>query len=246
MRGVLATMGRELRSYFWSPLGWLILTGFLTFEGFQFQLIVDHLNNPQAPALTPLGFFFGGTILYWVTVLFVTPVLTMRLLSEERKTGTLEALLTAPITEAQVVLGKYLGALVFYMLLWAPTLIYVLLLSRHLEIDWGPVLASYVGTFGLGALFLAIGTMVSALTRNQVVAAIGTFAILFLLFLAGFMEGLINDPALKQVLEYVNLFQHMDEFGKGIVDTRRLVYYLSTSAFCLFLASRALEANKGR
>jgi ABC-2 type transport system permease protein len=239
-------MGRELRSYFWSPLGWVILTGFLFLQGMAFQTIVDYLNLPTSPPLTPLGFFFGGTILYWLTVLFVTPVLTMRLLSEERKTGTLEALLTAPITEGQVVLGKYFGALVFYIFLWSPTLIYVLLLSRHLDLDWGPVASSYLGTIGVGALFLSVGTLVSGLTRNQVVAAIGTFAILFLLFIPVFLDGLVNSPALKEVVEYLNLLQHMDEFGKGIVDTRHLIYYLSASAFCLFLTTRALEANKGR
>ncbi len=247
MNGVLATMGRELRSYFWSPLGWVILTGFLFFQGISFQTIVDYLNDPRAPAaLSPLGFFFGGTLFYWLTVLFVTPVLTMRLLSEERKTGTLEALLTTPITEGQVVLGKYLGALVFYIFLWTPTLAYVLLLARHTELDWGPVAASYLGTIAVGGLFLAVGTMVSGLTRNQVVAAIGTFAILFLLFIPAFLDGLINDPGLKKVVEYLNLFQHMDEFGKGIVDTRHLIYYLSATVFCLFVTSRALEANKGR
>ncbi|HVS01155.1 MAG TPA: ABC transporter permease subunit [Thermoanaerobaculia bacterium] len=247
MRGLLATMGRELRGYFVSPLGWVVATGFLFFHGLSFQTIVDYLNDPRAPAaMTPLDFFFGGTLFYWLALLFVAPVLTMRLLSEERKTGTIEMLLTAPVTEGQVVLGKYFGALVFYLFLWLPTVIYALLLARHLPLDWGPVAASYLGTLGIGALFLAVGTFTSALTRNQVVAAVGSFALMFLLFLPAFLEFLVNDPAIRDAVQYLNLYQHMDEFSKGIVDSRRLVYYVSVSALFLFLTSRALAANKGR
>lgn len=246
MRGILATMSRELRAYFFSPLGWVVATGFLFFQGLSFQTIVDYLNDPRAPGMTPLDFFFGGTLFYWLAVLFVAPVLTMRLLSEERKSGTLEMLLTAPVTETQVVLGKFFGAFTFYVFLWFPTLVYALLLERHLDLDWGPVGAAYVGTLGIGALFLSVGVFVSGLTRSQVVAAIGSFALLFLLFLPAFLEFLVNDPVLKSVVDYTNLYAHMDEFSKGIVDSRRLVYYLSGTVFFLFLTSRAVEANKGR
>jgi ABC-2 type transport system permease protein len=239
-------MGRELRAYFFSPLGWVVATGFLFFQGLSFQTIVDYLNDPRAPGMTPLDFFFGGTLFYWLAVLFVGPVLTMRLLSEERKSGTLEMLLTAPVSETQVVLGKFGGAFAFYVFLWLPTLVYALLLGRHLDLDWGPIGAAYLGTMGIGALFLSVGLFVSGLTRSQVVAAIGSFALLFLLFLPAFLEFLVNDPVLKAVVDYTNLYAHMDEFSKGIVDSRRLVYYVTTTAFFLFLTGRALEANKGR
>ena len=247
MRGVLATMERELRSYFLSPLGWVVATGFLFFNGLAFQTILDYLNNPQAPAsMTPLDFFFGGTIFFWLAMLFVGPVLTMRLLSEERRSGTLEMLLTAPVTEGQVVLGKYLGAFLFYVFLWLPTLVYVALIAKELPLDWGPVGASYVGILGIGALFLSIGVFTSAVTKNQVVAAVFAFAVTFLCFLPAFLELLVNDPELRDALGYLNLYQHMDELSKGIVDTRRLVYYLSATAFFLFLASRAVDAAKGK
>jgi ABC-2 type transport system permease protein len=245
--GVLATMGRELRAYFLSPLGWVVATGFLFFNGLSFQTILDYLNDPRAPAsMTPLDFFFGGTLFYWLALLFVGPVLTMRLISEERRSGTIEMLLTAPITEGQVVLGKYLGALVFYLFLWSPTLLYVAVLAQKLPLDWGPVGASYLGTVGIGSLFLSIGLFMSSLTKNQVVAAVGSFAIIFLTFIPAFLEFLINDPKLRDAVQYLNLYQHMDEFSKGIVDTRHLVYYVSVSALFLFLASRALEAAKGK
>jgi len=247
MRGVLATMERELRSYFLSPLGWVVATGFLFFNGLAFQTILDYLNNPQAPAsMTPLDFFFGGTLFFWLAMLFVGPVLTMRLLSEERRSGTLEMLLTAPITEGQVVIGKYLGAFLFFVFLWLPTLIYVALLAGKLPLDWGPIGASYLGTLGIGAMFLAIGVFTSAVTRNQVVAAVFSFALTFLAFLPAFLEFLVNDPKMRDALGYLNLYQHMDDFSKGIVDSRRLVYYLSVTAFFLFLASRAVEAGKGK
>lgn len=247
MRGIVATMERELRGYFLSPLGWVVATGFLFFNGLAFQTILDYLNNPQAPAsMTPLDFFFGGTLFFWLSMLFVGPVLTMRLLAEERRSGTLEMLLTAPITEGQVVIGKYLGAFLFYVFLWLPSLVYVALLAGKLPLDWGPIGASYLGTLGIGAMFLAIGVFTSAVTRNQVVAAVFSFALTFLSFLPAFLEFLVNDPKWRDALGYLNLYQHMDDFSKGIVDSRRLVYYLSVTAFFLFLASRAVEAGKGK
>ena len=247
MKGVLATMERELRSYFLSPLGWVVATGFLFFNGLAFQTILDYLNDPRAPAsMTPLDFFFGGTLFFWLAMLFVGPVLTMRLLSEERRSGTLEMLLTAPVTEGQVVLGKYLGAFLFYVFLWLPTLVYVAIIAKELPLDWGPVGASYVGILGIGALFLAIGVFTSAVTKNQVVAAVFAFALTFLCFLPAFLEMLVNDPKLRDALGYLNLYQHMDDFSKGIVDSRRLIYYVSVSALFLFLATRAVDAAKGK
>jgi len=247
MKGVLAIMGRELRSYFLSPLGWVVATAFLLFNGLSFQTIVAFLIDPRAPAsMTPLDFFFGGTLFYWLAVLFVAPVITMRLLSEERKSGTIELLMTAPVTEGQVVLGKYFGALTFYAFLWLPTLVYALLLDRHLDLDWGPVAASYLGTMGVGAMLLSIGLFTSSLARNQVVAAVVGFALMFFCFLPAFLEFLFNDPFWQEVVRYMNIYHHIDDFSKGIVDTRYLVYYASTSLFFLFLTSRALAATKGR
>jgi ABC-2 type transport system permease protein len=122
----------------------------------------------------------------------------------------------------------------------------VALLAGKLPLDWGPIGASYLGTLGIGAMFLAIGVFTSAVTRNQVVAAVFSFALTFLAFLPAFLEFLVNDPKMRDALSYLNLYQHMDDFSKGIVDSRRLVYYLSVTAFFLFLASRAVEAGKGK
>jgi ABC-2 type transport system permease protein len=170
----------------------------------------------------------------------------MRLISEELRSGTIETLMTAPVTETEVVLGKYFAAFAFYLFLWAPTLVYVAIVRAHAPVDWGPIAAAYLGIAGIGALFLSVGVFASATSKNQIVAAIVTFACLLVLFSAGLMENLFNGETAKKVLSHMNLWQHMDDFSKGIVDTRRLVYYASGSAFFLFLTGRALAAKKWR
>ena len=170
----------------------------------------------------------------------------MRLLSEERRSGTIEVLMTSPVTETQVVLGKYLAALTFYAFLWLPTLIYVALVQHYSAVDWGPVAASFVGILGIGSVFVAVGVFSSAISRNQVVAASLAFAILILLSSFGLLENLVNAQWLKQAFGYLDLWSHMDDFSKGIVNTRRLMYCASLTVFFLFLSSRALEANKWR
>ena len=176
---------------------------------------------------------------------FVT-FLTMRLISEEMRQGTIETLMTAPVSETAVVLGKYFAALAFYLFLWAPTLLYVAIVRWFTPVDWGPIGAAYLGIFGIGALFMAVGTFASALSKNQIVAAMVTFFCLLVLFSCGLMESLVNDETAKRIFGYVNLWQHMDDFSKGIVDTRRLVYYGSVAGLFLFLTTRALEAKKWR
>jgi ABC-2 type transport system permease protein len=170
----------------------------------------------------------------------------MRLISEERRSGTIETLMTAPITEGQVVLGKFLAAWLFYVFLWLPTLSYAGILAYYHEVDWGPVASGYLGILGIGALFLSIGLLATALTRSQLVAAILTFAMLIPVFTFGLLEMLVNGEAAKTVFGYLNLWQHMEELSKGIVDTRHLVYYATATGFFLFLATRALAARKWR
>ncbi|MFI5167846.1 MAG: ABC transporter permease [Thermoanaerobaculales bacterium] len=246
MRKLIALVHRELISYFSSPLAYVVLTAFLFVNGYVFYLIVAYLNDPRTPPMAAFKLLFGGTIFFWLMLLFVLPVTTMRLLAEERRTGTLEVLLTSPVSEGQVVLGKFLAALVFYLFLWVPTVVYIVILALHSKIDAGPVLAGYLGIALLGVLFLSIGTLTSALVRNQIIAAVLAFAILVVVFSIGLVENLASGAALKGALGYMNLWQHMDDFGKGIVDTRHVIYDLSLGGLFLFLATRALEASKGR
>jgi ABC-2 type transport system permease protein len=246
VNGLLATLNRELRAYFLSPLAYAVLTFFLLVNGFVFWVIVSFLSNPRSQAGAPVELFFGQTVFFWLVLLFIAPAITMRLLSEERRSGTIEVLMTSPVTETQVVVGKFLAALVFYLFLWLPTLIYVAVVQHYGTVDWGPVAAAFLGIAGIGAVFVAVGVFASAVSRNQVVAASLAFAILILLFSFGLLENLVNAQWLKQAFSYLDLWSHMDDFSKGIVNTRRLVYCGSLTVFFLFLSTRALESNKWR
>lgn len=243
MRAVWATYLRELRAYFVSPLAYVVLFFFLVVNGIVFGNLASILSDPRSPAGPPMTYFFGSTTLM---LLILGVVLTMRLVSEELRSGSIEVLMTAPVTEGQVIAGKYLASFTFYAFLWLPTLAYAAVVAHYSSVDWGPVAAGYVGVLGIGALFLAVGTFASAMTRSQLVAAMVSVALVFLLFLLGLFEELITNQAVKQSLGYLNLWSHIEELAKGIVDTRRLVYYLSASLFFLFLASRALEDKKWR
>ena len=243
MRRFFAIVGREWRAYFFSPLGYVILAGFLLMNGIIFAAIVTYMNQPGAPKGQALNLLFTNTY-FWLFNLFVVPVIAMRLFADERKSGTLEVLLTSPVSEAVVVLAKFTGALGFFLTLWAPTLIYVFILRAQTSIDFGPVAAGYLAIVLLGGYFLAVGTFASTLTKNQIVAAIFTFAMLIPIFSAGLLEQMLNDPTAKSLVGYFNLWDHMDEFARGVVDSRRLVYYLSATAFFLFLATVSISAKK--
>jgi ABC-2 type transport system permease protein len=246
VRSLSAILMRELRAYFFSPLAYVVAALLLLVNGAVFWLIVSYLNDPRAGIGAPLELFFGQTVFFWLVLLFVAPVVTMRLLSEERRSGTIEVLMTAPVSEGKVVVGKYLAALAFYLFLWLPTVVYAVILSRYSEVDWGPVASGYVGIAGIGALLLAAGVLASSLSRSQLVAAVLTFAIAGPLFAIGFLEFLFTGDAVKEAFTYLSLPRHMEDFSRGIVDTRRLVYYVSASALFLFLAARALAAKKWR
>jgi ABC-2 type transport system permease protein len=246
VRSLLAILTRELRAYFFSPLAYVVAALLLLVNGAVFWLIVSYLNDPRAGIGAPLELFFGQTVFFWLVLLFVAPVVTMRLLSEERRSGTIEVLMTAPVSETKVVVGKYLAALIFYLFLWLPTVVYAIILSRYSDVDWGPVASGYVGVVGIGALLLAAGVLASSLSRSQLVAAVLTFAIAGPLFAIGFLEFLFTGDAVKELFSYLSLPRHMEDFSRGIVDSRRLVYYASVSALFLFLAARALAAKKWR
>lgn len=249
VRQIVALCGRELLSAFLAPLGWIVLTLFLFVQGYAFYLYVELVNHPQAPAGDVMQFFFGGTFLYWLFVIFVVSTITMRLLAEERRSGSLELLLTAPVSEAQVVLGKYLAAVLFYAFLWLPTVIYVVVLawlSDPVPLSLGTVAAGYVGTLLLGAACLSVGVLCSALSKSQIVSAVLCFALLCALMLLGAAEVFASAPLARAILGHLNLFDQMDDFARGIVDSRHIVVQASLIVFCLVAATKALEAKKWR
>ena len=243
MSRFFAILSREWRAYFLSPLGYVILASFLFMNGLILWAIVTFLSRPGTQKSEFLVLLFTNTF-FWIFVLFVVAAISMRLFPDERKSGTLEVLLTSPVSEAEVVLAKFAGAWAFYVTLWIPSLLYFAFLGSKLAIDLSMVLGAYLATFLLGAYFIAVGTFASTLTKNQIVAAIVTFAMLIPIFSAGLLEQMLNSPAAKSVVGYFNLWDHMDEFSKGIVDSRRIVYYLSATAFFLFLSIISISAKK--
>lgn len=245
MSPALTIAKREIATYFLSPVAYVVTVVWLVWCGLQFYLLAGVFAS--APNLSasanPLSAFFGGSVLFFIPLLVFAPVLTMRLLAEERHTGTLESLLTAPVTSAHVVIGKYLAALVYWVGLWLPTLMYVWITRQFGRIDLGAVLASYLGVLGIGLYYMAIGLAMSALAKNQIVAALLTFMLLSGLFAVGLLSFVDSFADYRDAIDYISLWGHMQSFSKGIVDTRFVVFDVSLAGLFLYLAWRALDGR---
>lgn len=213
---------RELLSLFVTPLAYVVGTLFLLLQGYNFVLLLRVLNHPLAAPGPVMQYFFGGSFfIFWLPVVFLCAAISMRLVAEERKQGTFEALLTAPISPSAVVLGKFAGAFVFYVALWLPTgIFYVLLRGAAVTPDPGPIAAGYLGTLMVGASFLAIGLLASAFSRSQLGAAISTFVACSILLLSGLLVDQVQEVGLAQLLETTSLLAMMQEMAQGIVDQR--------------------------
>jgi len=247
MQNILALTSRELKSFWYSPIAYVVGGLFLLMQGWVFWLLIAVLNDPRVdPSWTMAQFFFGGTFFFWFSNLIVAPLLTMRTFSEEKRTGTIEFLLTAPVTDTQVVLAKFLGAWLIYILFWAFTIVFFLVLRCFTTFDWGPVCAGYLGTWLLGSVLIAIGVLASSLTRNQVIAAVLAFVLLILLFSVGILDVFIRDPETSKIVHYLSLTDHLRDFSKGLIDTRPMVFYASLTAISLFLTGRVINSPRWR
>ena len=237
-KGTLAIAYRELLSLFVTPLAYVVGTLFLLLQGWNFALLLRVLNDPLAAPGPVMQYFFGGSFfIFWLPVVFLCAALSMRLIAEERRQGTLEALLTAPVTPAQVVVGKYLGAIGFYAALWAPTIIfYVLLRGANVEPDLGPIASGYLGTFLVGASFIAIGLLMSALSRSQLGSAIATFVACTILLLAGLLVDQLESETWTAILTQTSLLSMMQELAQGIVDTRWYFVHAAIIVTALYAA----------
>lgn len=244
MTGLLAVYRREMLSLWLSPLAWALLTVFLLLQGISFYTILVHFS--MSPDLSvdagPLQTYFGESIFLVISLLLLCPALTMRLFAEERRSGTLETLLTAPVTPGGVVLGKYLAVLSTYLLMWLPTVLYVLILRGTGEVDWQVVGASYLGVVSIGAGYLSLGTLMSAMTRSQLVAFLLAALCQFGLFIFGIGEYLLDPGPWFDAASHVSVFSQMSEFAKGIVDLRRLVFDGSLMVGALFITSRVVDS----
>ena len=247
MANLWALTLRELKSLWYSPIAYVIGALFLVLQGFVFWLLVAALNDPRSEAsFTIAQAFFGPTFFYSIAVLITVPFLTMRTFSEEKRTGSIELLLTAPVTDGQVVLSKFLGAWIAYILLWASTFIFFLMLRSFTAFDWGPVATGYLGTWLLGSVLISIGILASSLTRNQVIAAFLAFVTLMLLFSVGILDWFFKDPETSRIIHYLSLLDHLTDFSKGIVDTRPMLYYLSLTVIALFWTGRVIRNPRWR
>ncbi len=245
MSGFWPIFKRELFAFFVTPLAWVQIFVFCLVQGMHFYLLVDHFSSQAEVAgdQTPLQAFFGNTVLLYLVLFLLVPPMTMRLFAEERRTGTLETLMTAPVSTPAMVLGKYLAALVVYVVMWLPTAAYLLILKRTGAVDWQAAAASYLGVLLVGAGYLSIGVLMSALTPSQFLALIGTAFVLLVLFILGVGE-FITAPGttLHELCAHVSVWAQMNDFASGIIDSRRLVFDATLILLPLFITARVVDA----
>ena len=229
---------RELKTYFASPVAYVVSALFLVVNGYLFAFIL--LNGREASLR---GVFSNTTFI----LLLLAPALTMRLLAEEQRLGTVELLLTAPVRDWQVVVGKFFGSLIlFVVMLLGPTLYYVLILSVFGHPDYGPIITGYVGVLLLGASFLAIGVFASALTQNQIVAYFIGIAVLMMLWIADAGSSFAGDNFFGTALSYIAVTRHYNDFFGGVISTTDVVYAFSVIAVSLFIATQMLQTRRWR
>lgn len=245
MKSVWVVMRRELGSFFVSPLAYVVLTAWLVWNGVVFWVLTEFYarNAVASGAASPLSAFFGGSSLFFIPLLVFVPILTMRLVAGERQSGTIEPLMTAPVSDASIVLGKYAAAIAMWCVLWLPTVLYAWIMSQHGSVDWGAVTASYFGIFVLGAYFMAVGLLMSAIAPTQIIAAVLSFVALGVLFTVGIGEFVFDGTA-RELCAYVSMWGHMQSFAKGVVDTRYLVFDLSVAVLAVGLSVGVLKSRR--
>ncbi len=237
MRTVQAVAWKEIVVYFGSPMAYIVGLIFLAFTGTFF--VID-LGDPF-PEASLSNFLFGATII----LILLAPALTMRLLAEEQKLGTIELLLTSPVRDWEVIIGKYLASLAFLLAMIAVTLYYPVLLLIFADPDPGPIYSGYLGLVLYGAAALSIGILTSTLTSNQIIAFVVAAGILLLLFFASTGAGVVQG-IWSTLISEVSIRSHFIDFDRGVIDTKHIVYFLSFIAFFLFLSIRALESRRWR
>lgn len=259
MRNILVIAQRELKTYFTSPIAYVVLTIFLFLSGVVFNFYLSamvesasiramqsaqsgQLPEPiDMPGQIIQGFFNWTSFL----MLFFLPTITMALFSEEKKRGTIELLLTAPITDVQVVLGKFLAAAAFYTILLATTLLEIAVLFFYSQPAWGPILTAYLGMLLYGLSVLAIGMFISTLTENQIIAAILSFGMIILLWLVDAVSRSATETT-RAILTYLSILEHLTDFLGGVISTSNIIFYLSLMLVGLFLTYRSLESLRWR
>jgi ABC-2 type transport system permease protein len=253
MQNILAIWQREMRSYFVSPIAYVVLTVFLFLSGliffgnltevYQYTMTTAQMGQTAQPIDVPAYVTQSLFKTIMVILLFILPMMTMGLFSEEKKRGTIELLLTTPVGNLQVLLGKYFASLTFLLILFASSAVTISALFVYSKPDWKPIMSGYCGLFLYGAALLALGIFISTLTENQIVAVIVTFGISLVLWLINVFAASATG-AVKDVINYVSVISHMDDFIKGVIDTSHVIYYATFAFVGLFLAYRSLESMR--
>jgi len=250
MSNILAIARKELSAYFASPIAYVVIGFFALMFGFFYYSLLLYFDRQSLQAagqavnvneqfLRPV--FLNATVI----LLFVLPLVTMRTYSEEKRSGTIELLLTAPLTDLQIILGKFLGAMGLYAAMLAITLVHVGLLFMFGNPEWRPVVTTYLGLLLMGGCFISVGLLISSLTKNQIVAGMITFGVFLMLWVINWIASFMG-PTTQQVLNYLSITDHLDDFTKGIIDTKHLVYYVSFITFGLFLTARSVDTERWR
>lgn len=235
-RNILAVAEKEVRSYFTSPVAWIITAVFIAMWGYLFGIIIPGSREANfRPVLNNFS----------VTFLLAGPLLTMRLLSEEAKAGTLELLLTQPLREVELVLGKYLGSVLFLVFMLAMTLYFPALLLKFGNPDKGTLIAGYLGVLLQGMSFIAIGLMMSSLTQNQIIAAAITFVTLLLLWLSDALARVLGGGA-ATVAQYISITKRFEDMPRGVIDTKDVIFFLTIILVCLFITTQVIGARRWR
>ncbi len=252
MKHVPTLFRRELAAYFLGPMAFLTLLAFQGIAWLNFWDLVDHLARGArafSGVRDPMNSYIAGSMPFWMGLMVAVPALTMRLVAEERRSGTIEQLLTAPVTEAEVIVSKWLAGVVMYLTLLAPFALYLpfLYFQANFRFDLGPVLALGIGLTTIGMMFVALGLFFSTLTRNQIVAAVWTFAALFaLIFLTmvGYNYALARRASYAEAMQFVSVLYQVGTFGSGQLDLRFLALHLSASVLMLYLSVKVLQLRR--
>ncbi len=250
MRKFFILLSREVRSYFYSPIAYIVLVFFLLVTGVDFYFQISFMNQRPVPYSVQEAFF--NSVFFWFAFVLIFPLITMRLFAEEFKLGTIEPLMTAPVRDWQVVLAKFFGALFFYIVLWIPTLLYFVLFQAITHQppanSTGAYLGAYLMLVLLGMFYLSVGCLASVLTKNQIIAAIISFCAITLLFFLGLVSFILLDVSstTRQLLGYFSAIEQMGTLSRGEIDTRPMVLYLSMTAVMLTLTYQAFQSRKWR
>ncbi len=255
MSNVLTIAQKELRSYFVSPIAYVVIGLFAVLFGVFFISSLSFILRVSLQAgmmqgAPPINIneymirpLFGNT---GVIMLFVLPMITMRSYAEEKRSGTIELLLSSPLTDMQIILGKFLGAVTLFAMMLGVTAIPMSFLFYYGEPELAPVLSGYLGLSLMGASFISIGLLISSATKNQVVAGMITFAVLLLFWVISWLGDPASGSTSSQVLAYLSVLDHFDDFSKGVIDTSHLVYYLSFITLGLFLTAKSVDSVRWR